>query len=239
MSEKLNILQRINEAMKHKDLKTIEKKLIPTLGYKCFTSEDVIEGCRNPLIENGIVFSILNVDIKHLQYDKTNNAGKTKGVHYFIVTGTARFTNIDDKDDYFNTVFYGSAEDDSDKAIGKANTYAKKIALMNTFLIQDGEDTDANPSCENIKSSSTIKEDIPAKDVPLSIKTNSLDMISTLEERDFKKTKAFKDKTTDIWQKWVSPSVAASSKEWLKKEGYFYNAEKYFYENNFNNNSDL
>ena len=140
--------------MTHEALGKIPKRHSKELGYAYFSAEDVVEGCKEALIDNGIVFSVEDVTMRNFQYDRSFSSGKTKSVHYFVLQGVAVFFNIDDRTDFYKTAFYGSAEDDADKAIGKANSYAKKIALMNTLLIQDGEDTDSVKSQEGKNSAS-------------------------------------------------------------------------------------
>lgn len=228
----LNILQRINLAMQHNSVKQIKKTLVPNLGYLCFTAEDVINGCKPALADNGIVFRVKDVKIEHSQYDKTTKNG-TKTVHYFVIQGIAEFVNMDNKDDFFETAFYGSAEDDSDKAIGKANTYAKKIALMNTFLVQDGEDTDAIASEEGSVAKNTgNSQSTDVKKFAIEIKTNNEPFIKSLTDKGFKHTKAYKTEDM-IYKKWVSLEEKQHFESNLKNSGYFLNNEKGYFENNF------
>jgi hypothetical protein len=155
---KMPLLKKIQEALKHEEIIGIKKVANKNLGYSVMNAEDVIDGCRKAMREIGIIMNITfqDMNITHDRYEKTNLSGKTSITHYFILQGKAIFYNADDKTDFIESVFYGSAEDVSDKAIGKANTYAKKIALMNMFLIQDGEDTDS------VKSEAGQIKDSPA-----------------------------------------------------------------------------
>jgi hypothetical protein len=218
----LNILQRINNAMKHEALNKIEKKKIDNLGYKCFTAEDVIEGCRPAMIENGIVFSIKNVKIEYSRYDKLIPKG-SKTIHYFIIQGEAVFINIDNPEDKFETIFYGSAEDETDKAIGKANTYAKKIALMNTFLIQDGEDTDAVKSEQGL-----IKN---SEKYSVEIKTSDILMQESLIKKDWQLKKGYRAKDENVYQKLIEKDKLSECQTWLQNKGFVLNTEKGYWEN--------
>lgn len=143
--KEMNIHQRIHKAcgfiLANPVVKNGEMKVGGSILYRYFKAEDVIKSAAKAFCDNGIVMTI-KAETEHTTYDKTTKTG-AKTVHYFIIKGTMFLINIDKPDDKLEMVFYGSAEDDSDKAIGKANTYAKKIALMNLLQMQDGEDTDA------------------------------------------------------------------------------------------------
>ena len=236
-TNQLNILQRLHNAYKHPSLTKIKKKKMPNLGYECFVAEDVIKYCKEAIIDNGIVFHLdRDIKITHDQYDKQTKNG-TKTVHYFVIQGTAIFSNIDNPADCIKVPFFGSAEDDSDKALGKGNTYAKKIAFMNVFLVQDGEDTDSDPSSEGKRiptgpyNDEGENEDI--KDIPIEIKTEDEELQSNLLQRGFKKETGYKSKEK-VYKKWINPFKVTAIEESLRNRGYYLNKDKGYWESDNN-----
>lgn len=149
----LNIYQRLTKVISLKSIRECPKngelKIGGALQYKYFKADDVVNRASEGFTQFGIVFSIIVEKIDSTTYRKIITKGE-KDMHYVTIQGKAILTNIDKPDDKIETSFFGSAEDEGDKAFGKANTYAKKIALMNILMIQDGEDTDATPSQEGI-----------------------------------------------------------------------------------------
>jgi len=71
--------------------------------------------------------------------EKENDYGVTKSLFMRIET-IYRFVNIDNPEDYIETTVYGDGIDTSDKAPGKAMTYADKYALMKVYKISTGDD---------------------------------------------------------------------------------------------------
>ncbi len=151
---KMNIYQKLQHATMHDAIqkcpKAGEMKIGGMLQYRYFKAEDVVNCASKAFYELGIIFTIILEKVEHTSYTKQTKNGN-KDVHYFVLEGKAIFINVDCPEEKVEMAFLGSAEDDSDKAIGKANTYAKKIALMNILMIQDGEDTDAFISVEGKK----------------------------------------------------------------------------------------
>ena len=149
----MNIYQRLSKVMVLDSIKECPKsgelKIGGVLQYKYFKADDVVNRAAEGFAKFGIVFSIIVEKIDSTTYRKITSKGE-KDMHYVWIQGKAILTNIDKPDEKIETSFFGSAEDEGDKAFGKANTYAKKIALMNILMIQDGEDTDATPSQEGI-----------------------------------------------------------------------------------------
>lgn len=150
----LNIYQRLTKVISLDAIRNCPKNgelknNVGVVQYKYFKADDVVNRASEGFTQFGIVFSIIVEKIDSTTYRKITTKGE-KDMHYVTIQGKAILTNIDKPDDKIETSFFGSAEDEGDKAFGKANTYAKKIALMNILMIQDGEDTDATLSQEGI-----------------------------------------------------------------------------------------
>ena len=111
-------------------------------GYKALTDEKVLAAVRPALVSAGLV--ILPVKMEQQRTDEQVKAydGSTKTNRITDVSVTYRIINVEDPKDYVEVVSAGTGVDTQDKGIGKAMTYAKKYAILNSFLIPSGEDTD-------------------------------------------------------------------------------------------------
>lgn len=111
-------------------------------GYKALTDEKVLGAVRPALVAAGLV--MLPVKMEQQRTDEQVKAydGSTKTNRITDVSVTYRIINVEDPKDYVEVVSAGTGVDTQDKGIGKAMTYAKKYAILNSFLIPSGEDTD-------------------------------------------------------------------------------------------------
>ena len=111
-------------------------------GYKALTDEKVLAAVRPALVSAGLV--ILPVKMEQQRTDEQVKAydGSTKTNRVTDVSVTYRIINVSNPDDFVEVVSSGTGVDTQDKGIGKAMTYAKKYAILNSFLIPSGEDTD-------------------------------------------------------------------------------------------------
>lgn len=111
-------------------------------GYKALTDEKVLGAVRPALVSAGLV--ILPMKMEQQRTDEQVKAydGSTKTNRITDVSVTYRIINVEDPKDYVEVVSAGTGVDTQDKGIGKAMTYAKKYAILNSFLIPSGEDTD-------------------------------------------------------------------------------------------------
>ena len=111
-------------------------------GYKALTDEKVLAAVRPALVAAGLV--ILPVKMEQQRTDEQVKAydGSTKTNRITDVSVTYRIINVEDPKDFVEVVSSGTGVDTQDKGIGKAMTYAKKYAILNSFLIPSGEDTD-------------------------------------------------------------------------------------------------
>lgn len=146
--------------MEAKEAKTVYEKILAVMGsvnylnkdgfvetgkgkgYKALTDEKVLAAVRPALVSAGLV--ILPVKMEQQRTDEQVKAydGSTKTNRITDVSVTYRIINVEDPKDYVEVVSAGTGVDTQDKGIGKAMTYAKKYAILNSFLIPSGEDTD-------------------------------------------------------------------------------------------------
>ena len=97
--------------------------------YKAITDEKVMTTVRPILDKYGIVMSIENIQMS-----------RTGTLTEAVITW--RFTNAEDPQDFLLVQSAGQGADTQDKGAGKAMTYSRKYALLNTLLIPTGEDPD-------------------------------------------------------------------------------------------------
>ncbi len=145
------------------ELGTIAKNLEVDMGkgksYKAVQEYDILKAIK-PLEEKYKIYSY-PVDreiIDSYIVEKESQYGTTKS-QFMRIKVTYRFVNTEKTDEYIDTISYGDGIDTSDKAPGKAMTYADKYALMKAYKIATGDDPDATASSETgYKKSVTKKE---------------------------------------------------------------------------------
>ena len=115
--------------------------------YKAITDEKVMTTVRPILDKYGIVMSIENIQMS-----------RTGTLTEAVITW--RFTNAEDPQDFLLVQSAGQGADTQDKGAGKAMTYSRKYALLNTLLIPTGEDPDRISSEELDAQSDKRSEEI-------------------------------------------------------------------------------
>lgn len=98
-------------------------------SYKAITDEKVMTTVRPILDKYGIVMFVESIDM-------SRNGTLTEAVI------TWRFVNAEKPDESILVQSAGQGADTQDKGAGKAMTYSRKYALLNTLLIPTGEDPD-------------------------------------------------------------------------------------------------
>jgi ribosomal protein S13 len=136
------------------EVKNIEKGLTVGSGnfsYKGVSDKDVKQQIGQAMAKNGLTC----VPVKFEPTTKIDRweeeaYGKIKQkVSVFVeVLATFRITHADTKET-IDIVGYGHGQDNSDKAAGKATTYALKNALLYSFLVPTGEIDDTDNTHSN------------------------------------------------------------------------------------------
>lgn len=144
--KKLNIFERV--ALITAEIGAVKKDLKVGEGEKSYqaTSEGSVLLAVKPLEEKYRVFSYAVTREKETQiiekeYTWNGQQRKLRLVKVDI-TATYRFVNIDNPEEYIETISYGTGLDTGDKAAGKAMTYADKYALMKMYKISTGNAND-------------------------------------------------------------------------------------------------
>lgn len=135
----MNIYQRVNAVMK--DARYAKKDTHVSGGgtnYKAVTRDSVVNLLRQGLVEHGIVVETSQISGK---WDFMRDMNATpQPVKMGLYSGyyEVRLVNIDDPKDRIVVNIEAHANDNGDKAPGKAATYAEKTALLKVFLLETG-----------------------------------------------------------------------------------------------------
>lgn len=157
MTEK-NIFQRMAEITA--ELQTVAKNMEVKAGggtYKAVSERDIIDAVKPAEIAHGVYSYPCDreiVETEILESENEYNGKITRKTTFFSrIKTTYRFVNIDDPEDYIETVTFSEGIDAQDKGSGKAMTYADKYALMKAYKISTGDDPDQTASTETSYSS--------------------------------------------------------------------------------------
>lgn len=139
--QQLNIYQRINAVMKEIDYIKKDKKVAGGgANYSAVSHDQVVAMLRESLVKHGIIY----------YPEQTNSTvlvarDKSKDIAMMLYEGeyNIHFVNIDDGNDRLTVRIVGHANDNGDKAPGKAVTYATKSALLKVFAIETGENDES------------------------------------------------------------------------------------------------
>ena len=135
MSDNKNILQRLNAVMKEVDY--LQKDASVAGRYKALSHDKVTGNLREHFVDHGVIVCP--------SLEKSNIAAtgaKTKsGVPIIRYEATYRvsFLNIDQPDDKLEVLMEAHANDEGDKAPGKAISYATKYAMLKVLSIESGD----------------------------------------------------------------------------------------------------
>ena len=143
MSE-LNIYQRINKVMA--EVEYVKKdKAVSGVGanYKAVTHDQVVSAVRSSLVKNGVVIEPKQISGEFLVLRDMN--AKPAPVKMGLYTGSyeINFVNIDKPEERTSITVQAHANDNGDKAPGKAMTYAVKTAVVKQFYLETGEDDES------------------------------------------------------------------------------------------------
>lgn len=147
MSE-LNIFQRINVVMKAVDYIQKDTKIQGGgANYSAVSHDSLVSVIRKHLVEQGIV-----VYPEQLKSSMPIMRDMDKGIKMHLYSGdyAIHFVNIDSPDDRLTVTINAHANDNGDKAPGKAVTYATKTAILKVFSLETG-DNDESRTHEHIE----------------------------------------------------------------------------------------
>lgn len=140
MSE-LNIYQRINAVMKEVEYVQKDGDVdMPGVKYKAVTHDQVTSVIRESMVKHGIV-----VQVEQLKSEMIIKRDVAAGIKMHLYSGdyAVSFINIDNGEDRLTTTINAHANDNGDKAPGKAASYAVKYAMLKTFTLETGENDES------------------------------------------------------------------------------------------------
>jgi hypothetical protein len=114
--------------------------------YAYHKIDDIDDKLRDALIEHGVMAMVIRVEddeVKALQ-EPPDKYGKVKTTWYCICKITIEFVNVDNPEDRTRIVGWGQGLDNSDKATGKAFSYALKAAYLSAFHLRGQPDNEAD-----------------------------------------------------------------------------------------------
>lgn len=163
----MNIFQRM--AGVTAELQTVAKNLMVETGkgkgYKAVSERDIIDAVK-PLETKWGIYSYpcsrVVLESQTLESESEYNGKITKKTTFFTrIETTYRFVNVENPEEYIETVTFAEGIDSQDKGSGKAMTYADKYALMKAYKISTGDDPDQNASTEENYTRRLPKEAYP------------------------------------------------------------------------------
>jgi len=116
-------------------------------GYSFASESDVIRALRPAMVKHGITFApvsvtMLNDPNRYMCRDEDESKNYiARGPSRVLIQVRYRFTHAE-SGEYEDVEVLGESGDSFDKAAGKAQTYAEKVALRQYFLLETGEDPD-------------------------------------------------------------------------------------------------
>ena len=130
-----NILQRLSEVMRA--VEYVQKDASINNRYTALSHDKLTGKLRSHFVDNGIIVC------PSLTQSKVSDTGtKTKSgapIIRYEATYNVRFLNIDKPEDALEMSIEAHANDEGDKAPGKAISYATKYAMLKVLSIESGD----------------------------------------------------------------------------------------------------
>lgn len=145
MNEQLpNIYQRINSVMR--EVTYVQKDRAVTgagANYKAVTHDQVVSVARASLVKHGVLIVPSQVSGEFLQMRDMNALPNPVKMGLYTGTYDVHFVNIDSGEDRITVSVQAHANDNGDKAPGKALTYATKSAILKVLCLETGDNDES------------------------------------------------------------------------------------------------
>lgn len=143
MSEK-NIYQRLNAVMQ--EVRYVQKDKAVSAGqggnYKAVTHDQLVSVARDSMVKNGIVIEPRQTE-GELFPQSMKADGSPSTMRLYRGMYSVRFINIDSPSEFSEVSIEAHANDNGDKAPGKALTYAVKSAVLKVLWLETGENDES------------------------------------------------------------------------------------------------
>jgi len=148
MSE-LNIYQRINAVMQEVQYVQKDKQISGGgANYKAVTHDQVISVARAALVNHGVMIYPNQIEGGFLQMRDVNATPNPIKMGLYAGKYEINFVGVD-KGDKITATVEAHANDNGDKAPGKALTYATKAAILKVLCLETGEDEESRADMAN------------------------------------------------------------------------------------------
>ncbi len=226
MSESPNLYQRILGVMA--TMGAVGKGGQASYGdhYAYHRIDDIDDKLREALIEHGVVMMIVDVIEDQLEryQEPPDKYGKTKTVWYCQCKIVIELVNADNPSDRCQIKGWGQGLDNSDKATGKAQSYAAKAAYLSAFHLRgqpDNEEDNIDRGVLIISQQASLGKEKPVQEKPVAVKTeeqrkwidrfHGCDNVTALEGAE----KEFRDQPKEL-QSSIEPVFTESHKRcWM------------------------
>jgi hypothetical protein len=133
----------------------VQKERSKDVNYTLKTENAVIQALRPALLNHGVfVYPVGVRDIQQNQFE----AGKYKNVwNRLVCIHVFRFVHAE-SETFVDVEVLGDGADTGDKAGNKSMTTAKKYALLQTFLLETGDDPDLTQSPKDTKKQASLRD---------------------------------------------------------------------------------
>ena len=147
----LNIYQRINKVMQ--EVEYVQKDSSVSGmggGYKAVSHDQVVSVARKSLVNNGVMIFPNQIKGEFLQMRDINATPQPIKMGLYSGTYEINFVNIDDGNDRITATIEAHANDNGDKAPGKALSYATKSAILKVLSLETGENDESREEQRDI-----------------------------------------------------------------------------------------
>ena len=157
----MNIYQRISAVSAEVGKVAMTLNVSTVNGsYKAISINDVVDNLIPVVTKYRLAILPGEKEIIEQEQIKTTSTYGDKTQFYIRLKATYTVVNIDKPEEKISAVGFGDGIDSGDKATGKANTYARKYALIDLFNLSKGDDPDREASQEYQKIETATAEQI-------------------------------------------------------------------------------
>jgi hypothetical protein len=147
----MNIFQRMLAIQS--EIPVVAKNLNVETGgygrsYRAVSERDVKDAIKPLECKYGVYSFPIKKELIDQSFLEQTTKNGTKKSFYSRERITYRFVNVDKPEEFIEIDGYGDGIDTSDKATGKADTYASKYCLMSAYKVSTGDDPDKDASQE-------------------------------------------------------------------------------------------
>lgn len=159
-SKTLNLAQRILQVYEEVDT-VIKDDSVSTGGesYSAVTHDAVTRLLHQPIARARIVVVPTQETFELSDFEAKNRYGDLKRSYKVTMKVTATFINADDPADRLSSSAWGYALDSSDKAMGKAYSYALKNIYLKVFLLESRDHEEQRTFEEDLRRFQEAKPD--------------------------------------------------------------------------------